>query len=33
MKADLRVDTVGKTVEDIVIEVLSRLDLHDEISK
>ncbi|MGZ4790086.1 MAG: shikimate kinase [Terriglobales bacterium] len=33
MEADLRVDTVGKTVDEIVIEVLSRLELHDDFSE
>ena len=33
MKADHRVDTAAKTVEEIVDEVLSRLDLHDDFSK
>ena len=33
MNADIRVDTVGKTVDEIVNEVLSRLDLHDDFSK
>ena len=33
MEADLRVDTVGKTVDQIVNEVFSRLDLHDDFSE
>ena len=28
MKADVRVDTAGKAIDEIVNEVLSRLDLH-----
>ena len=32
MEADLHVDTVGKTVDEIVIEVLSRLDLSNDFS-
>jgi shikimate kinase len=31
MKADLRVDTTGKKVEEIVNEVLSRLELNDDV--
>jgi len=33
MNADIRVDTVGKNVDEIVNEVLSRLDLHDDFSQ
>jgi len=33
MKAGLRVDTAGKAVDEIVSEVLSRLDLHDDFSE
>ena len=33
MEADLRVDTVGKTVDEIVIEVLSRLELANDFSE
>jgi len=33
MKADLRVDTTGKAVDEIVNEVLSRLELQDDFSK
>jgi shikimate kinase len=33
MEADLRVDTAGKTVDEIVTEVLSRLELANDFSE